>query len=80
MIQTLLLFIAYSGGLTGSVILWRFGLPYKDINRNGYSAIVLEQEDENKKKEWKVYNRLSHIGILLIAASFLLQIIALGVS
>ncbi len=76
MTQNVLL-VAYTIGLIGSVLLWRFGLPYKDINRDGHVSLVLEQEDEAEKQKWKIYNRISHVGIGLIALSFFLQIISL---
>ena len=74
----LLLQGAYLSGLIGTLLVWRYGLPRKDINRSGAQALILEQEDEGMKKEWVRYDLLSHIGLLLIALSFLLQKINLG--
>ena len=72
------LFIAYVLGLIGSVLIWRFGLPYKEISRDGHVGLITEQQDETEKQQWKIYNRISHIGIGLISLSFLLQIISLS--
>ncbi len=77
--RTVLLCVAYLCGLFGSILLWKFGLPQRDINKDGHITLILEQEDEIEKKQWKRYNKISHFGIILIGLSFLLQIISLGV-
>lgn len=77
MSKTVLLGIAYLSGLVGAILLWRFGLPYKDIDRNGHVRLILEQENASEKRQWKLYNRISHIGIVLIGISFFLQFLSL---
>ncbi|MEX2304932.1 MAG: hypothetical protein WD595_01945 [Waddliaceae bacterium] len=75
-----LLLIAYISGFIGSVLLWFFGIPRKNLNRQGNISLILEQEDEEEKIEWKKYNRFSKLGILLIGLSFLLQILSVVLS
>lgn len=73
----ILLLLAYLFGLSGTVLLWFFGLPQRDISRDGHIHLILEQSDEAETNLWKKYNRLSKMGILLIGVSFLLQMINL---
>jgi len=73
----LILLIAYLFGLSGTVLIWLFGLPQKDISRDGHTHLIIEQSDESEMKLWKKYNRISKLGILLIGVSFLLQMISL---
>lgn len=70
-----LLLTAYISGLCGSILLWFFGLPRKNINKEGTIGLAIEKEDKKMKKQWKVYSLFSHLGIFLIGLSFLLQII-----
>ena len=75
--MTTLLFIAYAIGLTGSILIWFFGLPRRDINRTGHVHLITEQHNESEKTAWRKYNKLSKFGISFIGLSFLLQIISL---
>jgi hypothetical protein len=63
-------------GLIGTVLVFFYGLPSK-INENGHSNLLLEQEDDNAKKNSKRYKVLSYFGLSLIALSFLIQIIGI---
>ena len=63
-------------GLAGALLIFFFGLPPK-IDPKGHIHLILEQEDEKEKKEGRKYKKISYIGILLIAFSFLLQIVKL---
>jgi len=72
-----ILLVAYLSGLTGSILLWFFGLPQKDISKDGHIHLILEQEDKPEKEEWKKFNKLSKLGIFFIGISFLLQILDL---
>lgn len=79
MTQAHFLGIAYSCGLAGTVLLWFFGLPRRNIDKDGHIHIILEQEDDSEKKQWKQYDKLSRLGIVLIGLSFLIQILSLGI-
>ncbi len=69
------LLIAYISGFVGSLLIWFFGLPRRDLNKEGTSNLLLEQVDEDKKKKFKFYTLMSNTGILLISVSFLIQIL-----
>ncbi|MDO8604052.1 MAG: hypothetical protein Q7K40_01435 [bacterium] len=61
-------------GLVGTMILFFFGLPPR-VNPEGDSCLLLEQTDETEKRKYERYKKLSYFGLLLIAFSFLIQII-----
>ena len=63
-------------GFIGALFTFFFGLP-PNIDPDGHIHLILEQEDEKEKKEGRKYKKISYVGILLIAFSFLLQIIKL---
>jgi len=63
-------------GFIGAFLTLLIGLPPK-IDPAGHIHLILEQEDEKEKKEGRKYKKISYIGILLIAFSFLLQIVKL---
>lgn len=78
-VYRLLLNIDFWSGLSGfigALLTFFFGLPPK-IDPTGHIHLILEQEDEKEKKEGRKYKKISYVGILLIAFSFLLQIVKL---
>ncbi|MFA6608472.1 MAG: hypothetical protein WCT07_01005 [Candidatus Paceibacterota bacterium] len=63
-------------GLLGTIIIFFFGLPPKvDVDGNNY--LLLQKTDEKEKVRARKYKKLSYFGLLLIALSFLLQILKL---
>lgn len=60
-------------GLTGTLLIFFFGLPPK-IDPEGHIHLIAEQEDKEEKKKAKKYKVSSYIGISLLAFSFLLQL------
>ena len=58
--------------IIGVLLLWRFGLP-PDIRRSGHSYVLLEVEDESEKKKAKLYDKISHVAILIIVLGFAFQ-------
>ena len=79
----IILLLAYSLGLAGSILLFFFGLPRLDINPDGSESLDIslgpDKEAKNRQR-WLKYDRLSHLGITMIAISFLVQIISLWIS
>ena len=63
-------------GFIGTLFIFFFGLPPK-INVEGNINLILEQKDKRIAKKAKFYKKLSYVGILLLSASFLLQLIKL---
>lgn len=61
-------------GLTGTMILFFFGLPPK-VDPEGSTYLILEQGNQEEKRRYKIYKNVSYLGLLLIASSFLIQII-----
>lgn len=61
-------------GLSGTILIFFFGLSPK-VNKDGHIYLILEQEDEEEKKKWKKYTLLSNFGLVLLIFSFLLQLI-----
>jgi len=71
----MILVVAYISGFVGSLLVWFFGLPRKDLNKEGHCSLLLEQIDETKKSEYRLYKIMSNLGIFLISMSFLIQIL-----
>lgn len=61
-------------GFVGAVLIFFFGLPPK-VDPEGHIHLILEQESKEDKKKGRKYKKLSYVGILLLAISFLLQLI-----
>jgi len=61
-------------GLAGSIIIFFFGLP-PQVSKDGTISLILEQQDESEAKKYKLYKKLSYLGIILIGLSFFIQII-----
>jgi len=63
-------------GFIGTLFIFFFGLSPR-INMEGHINLILEQTDKRMAKRAKFYKKLSYVGILLLSASFLLQLIKL---
>ncbi len=63
-------------GFFGSILIFFFGLPPR-FDPGGHQVIATGARNEKSIKKGKIYKKISHFGILLIALSFLLQIIKL---
>ena len=63
-------------GFIGTLIIFFFGLSPR-INTEGHINLILEQTDKRMAKRARFYKKLSYAGILLLSASFLLQLIKL---
>ena len=61
-------------GFVGTVLIFLYGLP-PQVDPNGHRALLLEGDDENEKIKAKKYKKIGYIGLLLIALSFVLQIL-----
>lgn len=75
----LMVLIALVSGFIGTAMLWQFGLPKKNIDSEGATHIITEEKNKDEQKLWIKYDRLSHLGIVFLALSFGLQIIALWI-
>jgi hypothetical protein len=62
-------------GCLGTVLVFFFGIPPR-LDSEGHVYIVANQKDETEKKKARRYDRIGKIGLLLIALSFLSQLIA----
>jgi hypothetical protein len=79
----IVLFVAYSFGFIGSVLIFCYGVPRIDINFDGSEGIdasLGEEKERLNRIKWLNYDRLSHLGITLIGVSFILQIISLWIT
>jgi len=63
-------------GLSGSILIFFFGLPSK-VDPSGNIYIIIEQKSEDDKKKGRKYKFLSYAGLSLLGLSFALQIINL---
>lgn len=61
-------------GFVGALLIFFFGLPPK-FDPEGHIHIIIEQENEEEKEKGRKYKKRSYVGILLLAVSFLLQLI-----
>lgn len=61
-------------GLTGTLLIFIFGLPPK-IDQDGHIHLILEQEDKGEKNKAKKYKIVSYFGLSLIAISYFLLLI-----
>jgi len=57
------------------VLIWRFGIPATN-RRGGASYLMLQGTDENEKKRETRYDRRSRVGLGLLVAGFLLQLLS----
>ena len=62
--------------IIGAVLLFRYGLP-EDVSRGGASYELREEEDEAEKLKAKRYDSLGRLGLLLLIAGFMLQLVAI---
>lgn len=60
-------------GLSGTVLIFFFGLPSK-VDPDGHSYLLLEGDNESEKKKAKKYKLFSYLGLFFIAFSFLIQL------
>lgn len=67
-------FLSYTLGFIGTILIFFYGLPPK-VDPDGHIHLILEQEDKLEKRKGKIYKKIGYLGIILIAISFLLQIV-----
>jgi hypothetical protein len=60
--------------LIGIVILFVFGMPFR-VRTGGATFYVAETEDENEKKREATFDKLGWLGLALVVAGTILQII-----
>jgi hypothetical protein len=63
-------------GFSGTILIWRFGLP-QSVSRSGMTFLAIEELDTDEIKKARKFDRLSNLGICLIASSYLLQFLGL---
>ncbi|HEY5405688.1 MAG TPA: hypothetical protein VIJ92_01310 [Ginsengibacter sp.] len=64
--------IGLTSDIIGVIMLFKYGLP-SEINKDGYTGIIMEQEDEEQKVKWKKYNFFSYIALTLFIIGFVFQ-------
>lgn len=65
--------------LAGVILLFRYGMPYK-VRRGGVSFLALEGVDEEEVKREARYSKFGWIGLVLIVAGTVCQIVGAYVS
>jgi hypothetical protein len=60
--------------LAGVLLLFRYGMPY-ETRRGGHSYLLLEEEDQNQIALERRYARLGWVGLVLVVAGTISQII-----
>jgi len=63
--------------MAGTLLVWRFGLPAKEINREGAIGLAILKGDPAMIVLSKRYDRAASAGMLLIFVGFVLQAIGL---
>lgn len=61
-------------GLTGTILIFFFGIPPK-IDPDGHVNIICEQEDEGEKKKAKIYKIIGNTGLVFLILSFVIQLL-----
>jgi hypothetical protein len=70
--------IGLACGFAGAVLMFFFGVPrYSHAAREGHSFFLLEEDDPALMKAARRADLLSKAGMLLLAAGFVLQFVAL---
>lgn len=59
----------------GAILLWKYGLPAA-INRDGLEVITVSQVNEAEVAKAKKYDRWSQLGVTLLIAGFIFQLIS----
>ncbi len=59
----------------GAILIFLFGIS-PNISREGHINLILEQEDTSEKEKAKKYDSYSRIGMYLLIAGFILQLIS----
>lgn len=63
--------------MIGTALVWRFGLPRNDVNREGSGALLAYTGDTKMQRTAKCYDLVANAGMLLIFGGFVLQAVAL---
>jgi len=66
--------IGLSLSFVGAIIIFKFGLPPR-VSESGSIYLTAEQSDKDEINKGKKYRIISRIGLGLLAAGFLLQLI-----
>jgi len=61
--------------VVGAFLIYKFGLP-PQIDREGTVYLVTEEVDETEKQKAKQFDVRSELGIKLLIAGFLLQLVS----
>ena len=65
-------------GFVGAVLMYRFGVPrYPEKSRAGAGFIRLEEDDEDEKRSVDQADRWGRLGVALVAAGFVFQLLGL---
>lgn len=61
--------------IIGVVLVWRFGLPQKEISRSGAKRLIMEDRDRAEIALARRYDRIAGVGLALLIVGFLLQLV-----
>jgi hypothetical protein len=59
--------------IAGAVMLWKFGIPEKQISRDGRMLAIYNTVSDEDMAKLKKYDRISHAAIGLLVLGFLCQ-------
>ena len=76
---TFLTYLSPTLGFIGTGLIFFFGVP-KQTDTGGKTYIITEDVCEREKRTIKRYKTLGNIGLILIAISFLIQIVIIHLS
>lgn len=62
-------------GFIGSCIVFKYGIP-NQIDTDGHDILVVSQKNKQQVALVKKYKALSHLGLIMIAASFFIQLLS----
>lgn len=72
--SSLLKIFSSISGFIGTLILIKYGIS-DTIDTGGHNVLALSQVNEHEKQKIIIYRRWSKLGLVMIALSFILQII-----
>ena len=65
--------------IIGVIMLFKYGLP-ANLDKEGNTYIIIEQQDEREKEQWNRFNVLSRIALALVILGFIFQLLAVIVT
>jgi hypothetical protein len=64
-----------TANFSGGVLLWVYGIPNR-VNRDGHIVLRIQPISEEMKKLARFYDLMSNLGLALLVAGFIIQLLA----